>query len=596
VNAVQAGAELRSPLFRSLFIATVVLALLPLMTTMVASVALGRSAAASAASVRLRADAILLRESARAALEAGDVKAADALAKRLGKELATRFTIIDGKGVVLGDSDHDPLTMESHATRPEVTAAVQTGLGTSSRHSDTLGQEMFYVAVRADDAHPERGTVRAALPAAILEEQFEASLRNLALVAAPLGMIALAALGLTLLHVIRDLDEVTRVAHAVAQGTRLEPMRASDRRDEIGDLARSVHSMADELAKRVQTIEHERNELATIVTGMGEGLLAVDARTKLLLSNEAARRLLGAEAPLATGKDLAESVKHEGVVQVVREALSERKTVQRELEFVTGAVPSRQIEVRATPLADGDGAVVLLRDVTEAFHYERLRREFVANVSHELRTPITLVKGFLETLEDGALRDAEKGPRFLQIASRHVVALEALVEDLLTLGRLDAGAETRVPGPVSLRDVIDGVLAGFEELVRRKGLVLRQDVHDDVPLVVGHRDLVERALRNLVDNAIKYTDQGEIAVLARRDGERVLVTVADTGIGIPAADLPRIFERFYRVEKSRSREAGGTGLGLAIVKHIAQQEGGAISVESEVGKGSRFTLALRAAG
>ncbi|MEZ0227839.1 MAG: ATP-binding protein, partial [Planctomycetota bacterium] len=412
---------------------------------------------------------------------------------------------------------------------------------------------------------------------------------------APLGLLALAALGFTLLSVIRDIDEVTRVAHSVATGRVVEPMRASDRADEIGDLARSVHTMANELERRVRTIEHERNELATIVTGMGEGLLAVDARLRLLLSNDVARRLLGASEPFPVGKDLVDIVPHGEVVSAVREAIAERKTVTRQVEVLLAGGPPREVEARVTPLRDGDGAVVLLRDVTEAVHYERLRRDFVANVSHELRTPITLVKGFLETLQDGALRDAEKGPRFLGIASRHVKALEALVEDLLTLGRLDAGAETRPPGKVSLRDAIDGVLAGFEEVVAKKGIKLTQDVADDVPLVLGHQDLVERALRNLVENAIKYSDQGEVKVIARLDGEKVLLTVADTGIGIPRADLPRIFERFYRVEKSRSREGGGTGLGLAIVKHIAQQEGGAISVESEVGKGSRFTLTLRAA-
>jgi len=496
---------------------------------------------------------------------------------------------------VLGDSDHDTASMDNHGQRPEVLEALASGLGQSSRYSNTLQIEMFYVAVRADDARPALGVVRAALPAHVLDAQFRASLRGVSLIAAPFGLIGLFALALTTLSVIRDLDEVTRIAHLVAAGNKAEPLRASGRRDEIGELSISVHRMAQELERRVQTIEHERNELTAIVSGMDEGLLAVDGKGKVLLSNEAAMRALGASAPLEIGKDLSDVVRREDVLAAVREARVTRRSVSETIEVVVPRALPRQIELRITPLADGEGAVVLMRDVTEAVRYERLRRDFVANVSHELRTPLTLVKGFLENLEDGALTDPEKGPRFLSIAQRHVEKLEDLVEDLLTLGRLDAGAETRPLGPVLLADVVDGVVAGFEDLVAKKGITLSQDVPEGLPAALGHRDLIERAIRNLVDNAIKYTDQGGVTVRVRREDDLLVTEVADTGIGIPRADVARIFERFYRVEKSRTREAGGTGLGLAIVKHIAQQDGGTITVESEVGKGSRFRFALKVA-
>ncbi|MBI3723296.1 PAS domain-containing protein [bacterium] len=585
---------LRSPLFRRLFPATVTLACLPLLATAIAALAMGRKTAGEEAATRLRSDALLMREAFRDALARRDAASADALAKSLGRAVdATRFTVMDGDGAVLGDSDHDPATMDNHASRPEIVQARELGVGQARRFSDTLRQEMFYVAVRADDARPAAGFVRAALPQSALEGRFRALLLQIALAAAPLGLVATVALALALLAVVRALGEVTRGARRVASGRPLEPMEAATRRDEIGDLARSVRDMAEELERRIVTIGHERNELATIVSGMGEGLIAVDARGSVLLSNDVAATLLGIAAPLPVGKDLVDAIPHGQVVAAVREALRGGKTVACTVEVFLA--PPREIEVRATPLADRGGAVVLLRDVTEAARYERLRRDFVANVSHELRTPLSLVKGFLETLEDGALHDAEKAPGFLRIASRHVVALEALVEDLLTLGKLDAHAETRPPSPVSLAEVCDGVLAGFQEVFARKRLALRRSIVPDLPPALGHWDLIERAIRNLVDNAVKFTDQGEVAVAIARDGDRLVVQVSDTGPGIPREDLARIFERFYRVEKSRSREAGGTGLGLAIVKHIAQQEGGSVSVESELGKGSVFRLALAVA-
>ena len=585
----------RSPLLRSLFPAIVVVACLPVVATAIASLTLGRDTAAREAATRLRSDALLLRETARPLLQAHDQAGLDALAKRLGRELETRFTVIDGHGAVLGDSDHDTASMDNHGQRPEVLQALAAGVGQASRHSNTLDIEMFYVAVRIDDARPELGVVRAALPDSVLAAQFHSSLRGVSLIAAPFGLVGLIALAVTTISVIRDLNEVTRVAHLVAAGRRAEPLHASDRSDEIGELALSVHRMAQELERRVQTIEHERNELSAIVSGMDEGLVAVDATGKVLLSNEAAMRILGAAAPLEAGKDLSDLVRQGDLLAAVREARSSNTSLSRTIEVFPPSLGLRQVELRVMPLADGGGTVVLMRDVTEAVRYEALRRDFVANVSHELRTPLTLVKGFLENLEDGALTDPEKGPRFLTIAQRHVEALEALVEDLLTLGRLDAGAETRPLAPVSLADAVDGVVAGFEDLCAKKGLKLSQEVPEGLPPVLGHRDLIERALRNLIANAIKYTDQGGVTVTVRREDGHLVTEVADTGIGIPRADVSRIFERFYRVEKSRTREAGGTGLGLAIVKHIAQQEGGAITVESEVGKGSRFRFALKVA-
>jgi two-component system phosphate regulon sensor histidine kinase PhoR len=588
------GGGLRSPFFRRLFLVTAAVAFLPLVATAIASLVLARQAALDGTATRLRSEALLVREACREPARTRDRAALDALVKRLGRELETRFTVIDGAGVVWGDSDHDPATMENHGTRPEVIAARETGFGRAVRWSDTLKEEMVYVAVLLDETHADGGIVRAALPEQVLAARFRSSLLAVASIAGPLGLLASTVLAFALHGVASALGEVSRAAHAVAQGGGLEPMNAVERRDEIGAVARSVRHMAAELGRRIETSERERNELKTIVSGVAEGLVALDARGRLLFSNEAAARLLAMPEPRA-GIELAQAIPHGGIVSAARDALTKGIVVTCTVEVFRSESPAREVEVRATPIEKGTGVVLVLRDVTEAARFERLRREFVANASHELRTPLSLVKGCLETLEDGALADPTKAPRFVQIASRHVDSLAALVEDLLTLGRLDAAVDTRPPEPVDFVAVVEGVLAGFGEAVERKKLALGRNIPPDLPRALGHRDLLERAIRNLVDNAVKYTDEGFVRVSVETEGNELVVEVADSGTGIPRGDLGRIFERFYRVEKSRSREAGGTGLGLAIVKHIAQQEGGSVSVESELGKGSRFRFAVPAA-
>ena len=589
------GAGLRSVLFRRLFPLTAAVAFLPLVATAVAALLVARTTAQEEAVTRLRSDTALVREACRAPTLAGDRAALDALVKRLGRELETRFTVIDGTGAVVADSDHEPGQMDNHAHRPEVVAARETGFGQSTRESATLGKPLVYVALRLEDARPELGVVRASLPVELVDARSRATLGQLAWVAAPLGAVASSALALALLGVAAAIGEVSRVARAVASGNPLEPMGAVERRDEIGDLARSVRNMAAELGTRIETIERERNELRTIVSSVAEGLLALDSAGRFLFTNEAALNLLEIRVEPKPGVDLGDAIPHAGVASLAREALARREVVARTVEVTRPDRPAREVEVRATPLERGAGLVLVMRDVTEVALYERLRREFVANASHELRTPLSLVKGFLETLEDGALKDPVKGPRFVQIASRHVESLAALVEDLLTLGRLDAAVDTRPPVAVALGPVVEAVLQGFELAVDSKKLRLERAIAADLPAALGHRDLLERAVRNLVDNAVKYTDQGWVRVSVRREAAEVVVEVADSGPGIPREDLGRIFERFYRVEKSRTREAGGTGLGLAIVKHIAQQEHGTVTVESEVGKGTRFRFAVPSA-
>jgi two-component system phosphate regulon sensor histidine kinase PhoR len=576
------------------------LALLPLAATAVWAALLLRSEARAQTEDRLRAEAIAAREAARPLLEAGDGAGLDALAKRIAAATGTRVTFVASEGRVVGDSDHDPATMEDHSGRPEVRAAVERGEGTALRWSGTVRQELVYVAVPADPARAGLGVIRVAVPAAALERRLAGVYLRIAAIVAPVALLALfsALFGLSVFT--RAVDELTRAAAGVASGGPPVRTEAARRDDEVGALARAVHDMAQELERRITTIARERNEMKAIVEGIGEGLVAVDARGRILLCNKAAERLLGMGAPPVPGSLLAGATRNGDVAALARETIASAVPGARRIEVrVSPAVEARAVEARATPFGErpgqASGAVVLLHDVTESERYDRMRRDFVANVSHELRTPLALVKGFLETLEDGAIRDPEHGPRFLGILKRHVDGLERLVADLLELSALESGAESRPVEAVSIAAALDAVLGPFADVFARRRLALERDVPDDLPAASGLPDRVERALRNLVDNAVKFAPEGgRVSVRARlsEGGDRVEVEVADDGPGIPPEDQARVFERFYRVEKSRNRDAGGTGLGLAIVKHVMQQAGGSVSLRSEAGKGSAFTLSF----
>jgi len=591
---------LRSSLFRRLALAMALLALLPVAATAVWSFLLLRAEARAQAEERLRAEAVVAREAAIALFKAGDRAALDALAKRLASSAESRVTFIAADGTVLGDSTSDPVAMANHASRPEVKAARESGLGVHVRVSETVGQELVYVAVRADPGDPASGTIRAALAVETIQARLRGAYLRIAAVATPVALAALVSVWLGLSVLARAVDELTRAATSVAKGGAPLRTEAAERDDEVGSLARAVHGMAEELERRVRTSARERNELATIVAGVGEGLIAVDAQGRILLFNAAAVRLFGLAAAPRTGTPLVDAVLDGEVAELARATVASAKEGGRRIEVRSAPMTEpRSVEARATPFGESPerpaGAVVLLHDVTEAERYDKLRRDFVANVSHELRTPLALVKGFLETLEDGAVSDPVHGPRFLGILRRHVDGLERLVADLLTLSTLESGAEESPAEPVDVGGAIEAVLAPFADVLERRRVTVATAVAEDLPPASAPRARVERAVRNLVDNAVKFAPEGgrlSIAARLAAGGERVEVTVKDDGPGIPPEDQPRIFERFYRVEKSRNRGAGGTGLGLAIVKHIMQQAGGSVSVESEVGQGSAFTLSF----
>jgi two-component system phosphate regulon sensor histidine kinase PhoR len=365
---------------------------------------------------------------------------------------------------------------------------------------------------------------------------------------------------------------------------------------ELGGLAESLNEMAEQLDERIRTVLKQRGELETILASMVEGVIAVDRDTRILSLNRAAATLLSADHGAAPGKILQEVVRNRELQRFVTLALESEEPVEGEI--ILHHDGDRYLQAHGTRLRGDEnermGALVVLNDVTRMRKLETFRRDFVANVSHELRTPITSIKGFVETLADGALDDRDKAMQFLGIINKHTDRLSELIEDLLTLSRLDQG-----PGDEGRKIAVEptavhGLLEEAIDICRPKadGKSVKISLSCEQTLEVDlNQSLVEQALVNLIDNAIKYSpDGGTVEIEARRTDERVVVSVRDNGIGIDEKHMPRLFERFYRVDKARSRDLGGTGLGLAIVKHVAQAHGGSVGVDSSPGAGSTFFL------
>jgi two-component system phosphate regulon sensor histidine kinase PhoR len=526
---------------------------------------------------------------ARPKIDAGDTGTVEQLLRGLNDTLRCRVTIIEGDGLVLADSQAGSSPRENLLNRPEIGQAMVAGEGSSLRSSDSLDGEMLYVARRENASDGKILFVRCAVLLADLDSE-------LLVVYWTIGAISLAAMcvAAALCYYLASLQtepvrEVAAFANALSRGElnrRFHPSGGG----EIKTLTTSLNTMAESLSRLIAQSTNDRAELSAILASMSEGVIAADRSQRILLANEKAAELLGFDAAGAVGKPLWEVLRIEPILRAATQTLAGEET----RAFPVSPTMGRHLEitVRPYPLTGSPtGIVIVAHDTTRSVRYQELRKEFVANVSHELRTPLTVIKGFTETLQDGALRDPEKGMKFLATISKHVDQLTNLVNDLLELSRLEGSPE--LPRPVSIdvgllaRRVTDLLLPAAQ----KKNQTLRLETRSNMPRVLGNPDYIDRAIANLVDNAIKYTHEGgTISVTAGQRNEDVFVEVADNGLGIPADDIPRIFERFYRVDRSRSREMGGTGLGLSIVKHVAQVHGGSIDVSSTPGAGSKFRL------
>lgn len=506
----------------------------------------------------------------------------------------TRITVITPDGRVIGETHDQPETMENHATRPEILAAKRGEVGASIRYSASLAERRMYVALPIVQSGEVVGVMRTSRTLASIDRALEAVQKRIAFVGLLLALAAAVFSFLIARRINIPLREMKEGAERLAAGRLDTRLAAGSNSVEIGALTDAFNGMAQQLQSRIRTIETQRNEQNAVLSSMVECVLAIDCDELVIRINQASADLLGIDPAAATGRTLHEVVRNPELIALGKAALSGTEPVEQDV--VLHREGERYLQVHATGLQGPDGqrlgALLVFNDVTHIRRLENLRKDFVANVSHELRTPITSIKGFIETLMNDPQAEPATRARFLAIVDRQADRLQAIIDDLLSLSRLERSDDQDT---LARTDVL------LEGLLREAVDVATARVGSDLPPIHITCDrgltatvngaLLEQALINLVDNAINHGGpNNEIHVAADTDSDRVMISVRDEGPGIPAEHLPRLFERFYRVDRARSRDLGGTGLGLAIVKHIAQAHGGSATVTSTPGKGSTFTI------
>lgn len=530
-------------------------------------------------------------------LESGDHAALSDFCHGSGRDTGTRITVIQADGLVLADSNEDAMLMDNHAGRPEVREALDGRFGTSTRYSETLRKSMVYAAVPVRGRDGVMAVVRMALPLFSLESTFR-SIRMEILLGGTLLILLTAIAGFAISRWINQpIDKIRAGAERFAAGDLSGRIPAFDSK-ELGELAESLNSLASQLDQKIRDLEKQRNEQAAVMASMVEGVLAVDPEERIININSAAANLFRLNVIQVQGRGLREVIRNPALQDFVSRTLAGACPTEGDIVLHDGE--EKYLQLSGARLRDAKGrslgALIVMNDVTRLRRLENVRRDFVANVSHELKTPITSIKGFVETLADGAVDRPEDARRFLDIIARQADRLNVIIEDLLMLSRIEQDAEH---GQVPLeRQALQPVLAGAIQScqIKAKEKQIRLDLSCTPELAPSiNATLLEQSVVNLIDNAVKYSETGsEVLVAARSAAGEILITVTDHGCGIAPDHLPRLFERFYRVDKARSRQMGGTGLGLAIVKHIAQAHRGRVSVESAPGEGSAFTVHLPA--
>lgn len=521
----------------------------------------------------------------------------DVLARELSSQTGMRLTWIGADGRVLADSHSNSAKLESHLKREEVLKALTEDFGVVSRYSTTVREELLYVARAVRDPEGRLiGFTRASVPLeAILSDVQE--LRRLTVIGAALGTALAWIVGLLVAQRIsRPIREVRDVAEALVAGNYSARVKEVSH-DEIGMLGVALHRLSTEITRRLADASLSEARLRAMLAGMVEGVVAVDESDRVLFCNTAGRKLLDPSGGEIEGQHVWESVRIAGLGELLEGARDERGLVQSELTVMRSG-ELLTFSAQASPFMGGgaSGVVVVLHDITALRRLENVRRDFVANVSHELKTPLTSIQAYVETLLDGALHDEANNERFLRKIDHHVRRLSALVSDLLSLARIESQADGIEKEPVALAGVLTEASRLAEGALEGSGVTLEQLPSEERILALGDRQALVQIAFNLVENAAKYNRKGGRVILSLgSEAGRVCFRVADTGVGIPKADRQRIFERFYRVDKARSRDVGGTGLGLAIVKHLVHAHGGKIELTSREGEGSTFTVWLPAA-
>lgn len=520
---------------------------------------------------------------------------ADQLADKIGGELGLRSTIIDAGGKVIGDSEvsaQELSGLENHLDREEIQEAARQGAGSSRRYSYTLKKYLLYMAVpfSADNI---KGYLRFSLPLSEIA-LLEARPQRIILVTLTI-MFALGA-GFTLLVVFlvsRPLREMSALAQSMAAGD-FSRKPAVNSSDEVGDLARALSFMSDQIQDKINRIKQEGAKLDAVIASMFEGMIVTDEKGAILLVNPSIRRIFLVDNE-PQGRKPIEVIRNNAIQEMVDSILKDKKMLL-DVELSVTNPEEKYFRVNGAPILRGgllEGAILVFHDITRLRSLEKVRQDFVANVSHELRTPVTSIKGYAETLLHGAMDDKDNLRDFITIIYHDAGRLGALIDDLLDLSKIESGKMPMVMLPIDIKALVGSCVKIVEKQATAKSLRLSVDIQDECAGLKGDEKRLTQVFLNLLDNAIKYTSEGgSITVEVSKKKEMLQARVSDTGIGIPEQDLARIFERFYRVDKARSRELGGTGLGLSIVKHIIIAHGGEVWVHSAPGKGSTFGFTI----
>ena len=543
----------------------------------------------------LEARAYLLQDQFASLLSPLEPEVVDIICKDAGNLSDTRITVILPDGTVIGDSRESPKFMNNHANRQEVVIALGGGVGSSIRYSATLHQRMMYVAVPLFDGDRVRAVIRTAISVTSMEETLQAIQFKIAMGGL---IIALMATGVSL-YVSRRISqpiEKIRLGAEQFSGGNLAHRLPIPESAEMATLAETLNRMAAQLDDRIKTIVRQRNELGAVLGSMLEGVVAVDQDERVINMNQAAGRMLGCDPIKTQGRNFQEVIRNPALQRFTTKSLSNARAIED--DFTLYREEELVLNIHSSPLYDAGnrqvGTLLVMNDVTQLRHLENVRTDFVANVSHEIKTPLTAIKGFVETLKQEGVENPEERERFLGIILKHVDRLSAILEDLLALSRIEKETEQNEIRLAEgrLNGVIQTAIQVCQPKASAKNITFELQCPEEITARID-ATLLEQALVNLIDNAVKYSENGgSVRIESGRSDSEIYVHIKDQGQGISQKHLPRLFERFYRVDKARSRKLGGTGLGLAIVKHIIQAHGGRVTVESLHGKGSTFTIHL----
>ncbi len=524
-----------------------------------------------------------------------DSESINQLCRKVGKSAKTRFTIVMLDGKVVGDSKENPAGMDNHKNRPEILSAIDGQFGSAIRNSETLRMQMMYVTLPLVIQKKIAAILRISIPLTVINETIEIIKSRIMIAGLFIALLASAISLFMSRRISRPIEEMKKGAMRFAEGDlghRLHEPSIS----ELASLAAVMNRTAFQLDERIQAVRNQRNEYESVLSSMTEGIIGIDREQRIITINRAAVEMLDANNQTLSGGTIQEVARNSDINRLVAETMESGEN--REEDVVFFGTEERLLNVQSkilkNPEGDEIGALLVLNNVTKMRQLENIRRDFAANVSHEIKTPLTAIKGFVETLRFGGDKKPEETERFLSIIEKHVDRLTAIINDLLQLSRIErtGEAEQAEPETCDLEDILKTAIQICEKTAEERNIIVSLSCEAGLR-VRADRTLLEQSVVNLLDNAIKYSgEKSEVFINARSTGNEIRIEVRDQGIGIEEKHHSRLFERFYRVDKSRSRKLGGTGLGLAIVKHIVLACGGNVSVESKPGQGSTFTIIL----